>query len=60
MIYEMRTDTFATGANAKDFVIKFGEAIEHRNTFSRLGALWITEIGPLSPNPPKEGVWLAS
>lgn len=48
MIYEMRTDTFATGANAKDFVSKFGEAIEHRNTFSRLGALWITEIGPLN------------
>ena len=48
MIYEMRTDTFAQNNDAVDFVQKLGEVIEHRNTFSPLGALWLSEIGTLN------------
>lgn len=48
MIYEMRTDTFAQHNDAVDFIGKLGGVIEHRSTFSPLGALWLSEIGTLN------------
>ena len=47
MIYEMRTYTFAPGQVAA-FEKGFGEAITNRNKFSKLGAFWKTEFGPLN------------
>ena len=48
MIYEMRTDTFVPGGNADHFEKLFGEVIDYRNTFSRIGAFWKADIGPLN------------
>ena len=47
MIYEMRTYTFAPG-NVAEFERGFGEAIPYRNKYSKLGAFWKTEFGPLN------------
>ena len=45
MIYEMRIDTFANPGCVSDFQKKIGEVIDYRNTFSRIGAFWRSEIG---------------
>lgn len=47
MIYEMRTYTLKPGALA-DFEARFGEGLPYRERYSRLGAFWHTEIGPLN------------
>lgn len=47
MIYELRTYTFAPGGVA-EFQRGFSEALPHRNRYSRLGAFWRTEFGPLN------------
>ena len=48
MIYEMRTDTFRIGANARDFLEKVAPVIDQRNSYSMNGAFWSAEMGPLN------------
>ena len=48
MIYEMRTDIYLPGGHVEEFEQKMAKLIDHRNTFSRLGAFWKVEIGPLN------------
>ncbi|MCH9037370.1 MAG: NIPSNAP family protein [Chloroflexi bacterium] len=47
MIYEMRTYNFFPGGLAQ-FEEGFARDIPHRLKYSKLGALWRTEIGPLN------------
>ena len=47
MIYEMRTYTFNVGG-AAEFERGFGEKIAEHNKFSKVGAFWRTEFGPLN------------
>ncbi|NQW23234.1 MAG: NIPSNAP family protein [SAR202 cluster bacterium] len=47
MIYEVRTYTLKPGSVAK-FEENFGAALPHREKFSKLGAFWHTDIGPLN------------
>ena len=47
MIYEMRTYALKP-ATVADFEAKFAEALPHREKYSKLGAFWHTEFGPLN------------
>ena len=47
MIYEMRTYALKPGTVA-EYEGRFGEALPHREKYSRLGAFWHTEFGPLN------------
>ena len=47
MIYEVRTYTLKPGSVAK-FEENFAAALPHREKYSKLGAFWHTEIGPLN------------
>ena len=47
MIYEVRTYTLKPGSVAK-FEVNFAAALPHREKYSKLGAFWHTEIGPLN------------
>lgn len=47
MIYEVRTYRLRPGGVAECEQL-FGDALPKRETFSRLGAFWHTEIGPLN------------
>ena len=47
MIYEVRTYTLKVGAVA-GFEESFAKALPHREKYSKLGALWHTEFGPLN------------
>ena len=47
MIYEMRTYELTAGSVA-EFEEKFVEALSHREKYSKLGAFWHTEFGPLN------------
>ncbi|MDO8749596.1 MAG: NIPSNAP family protein [Dehalococcoidia bacterium] len=46
MIYEMRTYPLKPGT-VPEFEERFGQALPHREKYSKLGAFWHTEIGPL-------------
>lgn len=47
MIYEIRTYTLKPGSVA-ELEKRFGEALPHREKYSKLGAFWHTEVGPLN------------
>ena len=47
MIYEVRTYDLKPGTVAS-YEEKFGEALPHREKYSKLAAFWHTEIGPLN------------
>jgi hypothetical protein len=47
MIYEMRTYTLKPGS-VQEFFKRWEPLVPGREKFSRLGALWATEIGPLN------------
>jgi len=47
MIYEVRTYTLKPGSVAT-FEENFAAALPHREKYSKLGAFWHTEIGPLN------------
>ncbi len=47
MIYEVRTYTLKPGTVAQ-FEEAFAKGLPHRETYSKLGAFWHTEIGPLN------------
>ncbi len=47
MIYEVRTYTMRPGGVAV-FEEAFGKALPHREKYSKLGAFWHTDIGPLN------------
>ncbi len=47
MIYEVRTYTLKPGG-VPQFEQNFGEALPHREKYSKLGAFWHTDIGPLN------------
>ncbi len=47
MIYEVRTYTLKPGTVAQ-FEKNFGEALPYREKYSKLGAFWHTEVGPLN------------
>ncbi|HEX5369955.1 MAG TPA: NIPSNAP family protein [Dehalococcoidia bacterium] len=47
MIYEMRVYTAKPGA-VGEYESRFGEAYKAREKYSKLGAMWHTEIGPLN------------
>ena len=47
MIYEIRTYSMQPGS-IPEVVKRFGEAYEHRKKYSKIGAFWYTEIGPLN------------
>ena len=47
MIYEFRTYTLKPGGVPK-FEEIFGEALPHREKYSKLAAFWHTEVGPLN------------
>ena len=47
MIYEVRTYTLRPGS-VPEFEKNFGEALPYREKYSKLGAFWHTEIGPLN------------
>ena len=47
MIYEVRTYTLKPGG-VPQFEKNFGEALPHREKYSKLGAFWHTDIGPLN------------
>jgi heme-degrading monooxygenase HmoA len=47
MIYEMRTYLLKPGSVAQ-FEERFAEALPHREKYSKLGAFWHTEFGPLN------------
>ena len=47
MIYEVRTYALKPGTVAQ-FEENFGKALPHREQYSKLGAFWHTEIGPLN------------
>ena len=47
MIYEVRTYQIAP-RSLPEVLHRFGEAYEHRKSFSEMSAFWYTEIGPLN------------
>ena len=47
MIYEVRTYTLKPGSVAQ-FEENFGKALPARQKYSKLGAFWHSEIGPLN------------
>ena len=47
MIYEVRTYTLTSGS-VPIFEENFAKALPHREKFSKLGAFWHTEFGPLN------------
>ncbi len=47
MIYEVRTYNLRPGS-IPEVEKRFAEALPHREKYSKLGALWHTEIGPLN------------
>ena len=47
MIYEVRTYTLKPGA-VPGFEEKFAKTLPHREKYSKLGAFWHTEFGPLN------------
>jgi hypothetical protein len=47
MIYEVRTYDLKPGT-VSQFEENFGESLPHREKYSKLGAFWHTEIGPLN------------
>jgi hypothetical protein len=47
MIYEVRTYTLKPGG-VEQFEKNFAEALPYREKYSKLGAFWHTEIGPLN------------
>ena len=47
MIYEVRTYTLKPGG-VPQFEQNFGSALPHREKYSKLGAFWHTDIGPLN------------
>jgi hypothetical protein len=47
MIYEVRTYTLKPGG-VPQFEQNFAEALPHREKYSKLGAFWHTDIGPLN------------
>ena len=47
MIYEVRTYALKPGS-VEDFEDSFAKALPHREKYSKLGALWHTEFGPLN------------
>ncbi len=47
MIYEMRTYTLKPGT-VPEYEAKFADALPHREKYSKLGAFWHTEFGPLN------------
>ena len=47
MIYEVRTYTIKPGG-VPQIEKNFGEALPHREKYSKLGAFWHTDIGPLN------------
>ena len=47
MIYEFRTYDLLSGT-LNTVIDKFGEKIEGRNSITKIGAFWYTEIGPLN------------
>lgn len=47
MIYEFRTYTIQP-RSLPEVLKRFGDALERRQTFSKLAAFWYTEIGPLN------------
>lgn len=47
MIYEMRTYTLKPGMVA-EFEARFAVGLPHREKYSKLGAFWHTDIGPLN------------
>ena len=47
MIYEVRTYNLKPG-NVAQFEENFANALPHREKYSKLGAFWHTEIGPLN------------
>ena len=47
MIYEMRTYTLKPGM-VNDYEARFAEGLPHREKYSKLGAFWHTEFGPLN------------
>ena len=47
MIYEVRTYTLKPGSVAQ-FEENFGKALPYREKYSKLGAFWHTDIGPLN------------
>jgi hypothetical protein len=47
MIYEFRTYTLHPRTQT-EFLKRFGEALPKREKFSKLAAMWTTEIGPLN------------
>jgi len=47
MIYEVRTYTLKPGGTAQ-FEANFAAALPHREKYSKLGAFWHTDIGPLN------------
>jgi hypothetical protein len=48
MIYEMRTYNMKAGGAVAEFEASFGEALPHREKYSKLGAFWHTDFGPLN------------
>ena len=47
MIYEVRTYGLRPGS-IPEVEKRFAEALPHREKYSKLGALWHTELGPLN------------
>ena len=47
MIYEMRVYTVKPGS-VGEYESRFAEAYKAREKYSKLGAMWHTEIGPLN------------
>jgi hypothetical protein len=47
MIYEVRTYRLKPGC-IDEFEQRFAEALPHRDKYSKLGAFWHTEVGPLN------------
>ncbi len=47
MIYEVRTYSLKPGS-VPEFEKRFGDALPHRERYSKLAAFWHTEIGPLN------------
>ena len=48
MIIEMRTYTLKPGGSIPKFEERFAAALQHRQQFSKLGAFWHSEVGPLN------------
>ncbi len=48
MIIEMRTYMLKPGGSIPIFEERFAAALQHRQQFSKLGAFWHSEVGPLN------------